>query len=128
MDNGGYYERNFHINTLPYYPIIRFKPGNIAFKAVELLTKAPTPLHRNQLIDGVWHNIPMAELLKRTGDKTTYIWADSDGHTFKFHSTWNSNFFMVAWRLGYIDYTKAGWIATPKGKAMIRRELQALAK
>lgn len=131
--NGDYYAATYHNEDLKWklrwYPIFRFKPGNLAFKLVQFLAKAPKPMHRNQVLDGVWENIPMEELLNRMGDTTVYVntynW-DGKVVTFKGHDTWNCNLFTVARRLGYIDYSKAGWIATPKGKAMVRRKLRAL--
>lgn len=130
MYNSHYYERKYGIKGMVYYPIFRFKPGNIAFKLVKFLADAPKPMHREQLINGVWNNTPMEELLKSSDFWTTvytntYNW-DGKVVTFKNHDTWNCNLFTVARRLGYIDYSKAGWIATPKGKAMVRRKLRAM--
>jgi len=130
MYNSDYYERKYGIKNMVYYPIFRFKPGNIAFKLVKFLADAPKPLHREQVRDGVWENTPMEELLNRPAVTTTYTYSytapDGMVYTYKGHDTWNSNLFTVARRLGYIDYSKAGWIATPKGKAMVRRKLWAM--
>lgn len=108
---GIYYHANFNFHS----------PKTLAFKVLKFLAEVKYPTPRYQVVNEVWGS----ERLNARCVKMVYGGLKDKFSSNKELGDWNSEVFKIARHLGFLTYTssgrhKGGWIATPKGKALVR--------